>query len=168
MIRVPFSSQRGIDRVYLPSMLNSLRQTAPAVALLICVALLAMWLTGAHAHRPVGNHGHSHAQGLHAHAHHAHEDAAADDGSTGLPNVVLYAASTLLADAFSDIELTSLQPPHGKTLGDLPLIALLLCAALLLRRPRALIVAPPGNPPPLKRLEWFLSPPLRGPPDFAS
>ena len=142
-------------------MLPLLRNRAALVATLLGVALLAMWLSGAHGHRPVGNHGHAHAQGVHGHHHHPHDESPNQGAEPAL-------APVMLEGDHADIKLTAVQPPAGKSMGDLPVFALLLCVVLLLRVPRGLAVALLPEPPLLRRLACLLRPPLRGPPLIAS
>ena len=164
-------------------MLNRLRRAAPAVALLICVALLATWLTGAHAHRHLGAQARGHT--LHAgvgmdsdhergHSLEPNIDHAIaadlpsgehDDGDHFDPHSVLL----IHQDKHENIELRALQAPAVKTLLDLPLpLLVLLCVAVLvLTRPRSAVVAVPSHPPDPQRADWFLRPPLRGPPSFS-
>ena len=160
-------------------MLNRLRQTAPVVALLICVALLATWLTGAHAHRHVGaqDDGHSlHAwAGMdsdreHGHSHELNVDhaIAADfpsiehDDSDHFDHHPL---SLIHQDGHENIELQALQAPTRRSLLDVPL--LLCVAVLVLTRTQIPVVAVLTDPPDPKRADWFLRPPLRGPPSFS-
>lgn len=162
-------------------MLNRLRQTAPAVALLICLALLATWMMGAHAHRHVG--GHEHEQALHAlggidadHGHlHSHElewsHATAPDlassGQADGEHFDPHSVALIHEDGHENIELQALRPASGKTLSDLPLLVLLCCAALVLTRTRTSVVAVITDPPDPRRSIWSLCPPLRGPPSFS-
>lgn len=160
-------------------MLNRLRQTAPVVASLLFVALLATWLTGAHAHRHVGapQHGHTlHAlAGMdsdreHGHSHELSIDHAIaadfpsnehDDGDHFAP----HPASLIHQDGHENIELQALQALAVKSLLDLPL--LLCVAVLVLTRTQIPVVAVLTDPPCRKRADWFLRPPLRGPPSFS-
>lgn len=140
-------------------MLPFFRQIANSLVILLGITLMAMWLSGAHGHRPLANHGHAHAQGLHGHYHHAHDDltAAASD--------VPHESPAIHADHFSDIELLALLPPSGKPLTDLPLLALLLiCAAFVLRRSDGPSITLLPDPPWHWRSLFALRPPLRGPP----
>lgn len=162
-------------------MLNQLRQTAQAVAHLICVALLATWVTGAHAHRHVGGLGHEHT--LHAgddlpplhEPDHSHEriDAHAAVPDLGIAehdqheHVAAHSVALIHDDGHENIELQALQPPSGKVLPDLPLLALLCCAVLVLARTRTPMVAVITDPPDPERSPWSLRPPLRGPPSFS-
>lgn len=145
-------------------MLPRLRHHAALIATLLGVALLVMWLSGAHGHRPLAEHGPEHAHGVHGHHHHAH-DGPADPAADG---VVTHAPAMLAADLQADIRLTALQPPAGKSLGDLPMFALLACIVLLLRLPRATLAALPPRPARRRRPPQLLGPPLRGPPPIAS
>lgn len=173
------TSAGTIASVTLPGMLNRLRQTAPVVALLICVALLATWLTGAHAHRHVGAQEHGHT--LHAWAEmdsdrehgHGHEltidhaiaadfpSSKHDDGDHFDP----HPSSLIHQDGHENIELQALQAPAVKSLLDLPL--LLCVAVVVLTRIQIPVVAVRTDPPDPKRADWFLRPPLRGPPSFS-
>lgn len=145
-------------------MLSRLRRRVALIAIPLGIALLVMWLSGAHGHRPVVEHGAEHGQGVHGHHHHVHDgptDRADDETSTHAPEM-------LAADLQADIRLTAVQPPAGKALGDLPLFALLACIVLLLRLPRA---APPvfaPQPARRRRPPQLLGPPLRGPPPIAA
>lgn len=153
---------------HLAIMLGQLRQSSARVsAILVCV-LLATWLTGAHAHRPVANHGHSHAQALHGHFHHAHEDQDDNADLASKSSPLHEAAAMLSADASSDIELFAVHPlAQSKLSGDLPIPALVLFSVFLPHRPGGLDVSPSGDPPPPKSIR-LLAPPSRGPPEFAS
>ena len=171
----------NIASVTLLGMLNRLRQTAPLVALLICVALLATWLTGAQAHRHVGaeDDGHTpHAwAGMdsdreHGHSHELNADHANaadfpssehDDGDHFDPHPL----SLIHEDGHENIELQALQAPAGKSLLDLPLLVLLCVAVLVLTRTQISVVAVLTDPPDPKRADWLLRPPLRGPPLFS-
>ena len=162
-------------------MLNRLRQRAPLVALLICVALLATWLTGAHAHRHVGAQEHGRAlhawagmdsDPAHSHGHELNIDHAVaadfasgehDDGEHFDPHSV----SLIHQDGHENIELQALQVPAVKSLLDLLSLALLCVAILVLTRTRTRVVAALTDPPDPKRADWFLRPPLRGPPSFS-
>lgn len=162
-------------------MLNRIRQTAPTVALLICVALLATWLTGAHAHRHVG--GHEHEQSLHAwggvasghEMSHGHELDSAhtvghDLGTAGhreREHFDPHSIALIHADGHENVEMQALQPPVSKTLSDLPLLVLFCCAVLVLTRTRTPVLAVITDPPDPKRADWSLRPPLRGPPLFS-
>lgn len=161
----------------LTHMLNRLRQTAPAVALLICVALLATWTTGAHAHRHVGGHQHEHVQQAwaetdsnheHGHSHEVDSSHAPASGHAGADGDRSHFGTHSLAlahdDGHENIEVQALQPPSVKSLLDLPLLALVCFAILLLSRTRRLVVAAIPDPPDPKRVDWSLRPPLRGPP----
>ena len=167
--------------VTLLGMLHRLRQTAPLVALLICLALLATWLTGAHAHRHVGAQEHGHTlhtwAGLDADREHGHsqeldiDHAVAadspssehDDGDHFAPHPL----SLIHQDGHENIELQALQAPAVKSLLDLPLLVLLCVAVWVLTRTRTPVVAARTDPPDPKRADWFLRPPLRGPPSFS-
>jgi hypothetical protein len=160
-------------------MLNRLRQSAPAVASLICIALLATWITGAHAHRHVGTQ--DGGQTLHAWAEmgsdrdhgHGHEldidqpitadfpRSELDDGDHFAPHPL----SQIHLDGYENIELLAVQAPAVKSLLDL---SLLLCVAVLvLTRTQIPVVAVLTEPPDPKRVDWFLRPPLRGPPSIS-
>lgn len=166
-------------------MLESFRQTAPAASLLICVALLAAWMTGAHAHRHVGRHphgpavqaagawdsirefGHGH-QALHAHADVG--DLAHAEHSVAEHNVNVHSDAhpiTLIHDdGHENVELQALKPSPGKALPDWPWL-LLYCAVLVLNRSRTQLVAVLTDPPDPRSATWSLRPPLRGPPSFS-
>jgi hypothetical protein len=160
-------------------MLNRLRQTAPVVALLICAALLATWLTGAHAHWHVGTQDDEHTlhawTGLdsdreHGHSHESNVDRAIEaefpsiehaDGDHFAPHPL----SLIHQDGHENIELQAVQAPGSKLLLDLPL---LVCAAVLvLTRTQIPAIALLTDPPDPKRTDGFLRPPLRGPPSFS-
>lgn len=173
------TSVERLASVTLLGMLNRLRQTAPVVALLICVALLATCITGAHAHRHVGaqDNGHTlHAwAGMdsdreHGHGHELNIDhAIAADFPSSDPDDDDYfdphPLSLIHQDGHENIELQALQAPAGKSLLDLPL--LLCVAVLVLTRTRIPVIAVLTDPPDRKRADWFLRPPLRGPPSFS-
>lgn len=166
-------------------MLSRLRHSAPAIALLVCVALLATWLTGAHAHRHVGWSGQEsslqaspdlHADDGHGHEHeHPHLlDAllvlasdmlgAAHDADTPLaPHPV----SLIHHDGHENVEVQAVQPSFGKASLDLPLFALLCFAVLMLRPGRERVTVFHPQPPAVWRAAWTLRPPLRGPPSFS-
>lgn len=162
-------------------MLNRARQTAPTVALLICVALLAAWLTGAHAHRHVGGAGHK--QSLHAgsavdSAHtagHGHDgdfsSASALDHGTAEHSESGHSDAHSFAliheDGHENIEFQALQLSPGKAALDFPLLLLLCCAVLALARTQTLVVRVIPDPPDPKPADWSLRPPLRGPPSFS-
>lgn len=158
-------------------MLNRFRQTAPTVALLICVAfLLATWLTGAHGHRHVGGHEHepgvSGWSGAHSEHGHLHERAPAQSDADGLATMVQFDGehftphpdALIHADGHENIEVQALQPPAGRSPLDLPLLVQFFCVAFVLARARAFIVLPITDPPDSKRADGSLRPPLRGPP----
>lgn len=151
-------------------MLNSFRQTAPLLAGVICMALLAMWLTGAHGHRHVGSDSHQHAlAGSAAH----HDDAgrshevAHDESPSAHDHFQPHPLSLIHGDGHENVELKSLQPQPGTQLTDSPVLALLLCAVFLLARPRRLPVSVIDDPPINRLLDQSLRPPLRGPPLFS-
>jgi hypothetical protein len=162
-------------------MLQRLRQTAPAVALLICVALLATWMTGAHAHRHVGGHQHEsvvhaaaasdalHESGHGHEAQHAHEGAANDlDGVHGDGvHSEAHPVTLIHQDGHENVEVHALQLSPAKSHLDWPLLVLLCCAVLVLARTRAPRVAVLTDPPDPKSTDWSLRPPLRGPPSFS-
>lgn len=160
-------------------MLNRLRQKAPAVALLICVTLLATWLTGAHGHRHVGGHEHEQALhgwgGVHSEHNHSHDLAPEHATTADLATSIHFAGEhfephslTLNhADGHENIEIQALQPPAGKTMPDLLLLVLLFCAVFVLTRTRTLVVPVVTEPPDPRRAYWSLGPPLRGPPSFS-
>lgn len=143
-------------------MLPFFRHAANYMVILLGITLTVMWLSGAHGHRPLANHGHAHAQGLHGHYHHAHDDlaSAADRSAAQAADAGL----SIHVDHFSDIELIALLPPSGQPLGDLPLLALLICAAFVLRRADKPTISPLPDPPWHWRSLFALRPPLRGPP----
>ncbi|MFP5336967.1 MAG: hypothetical protein ACLGIW_00470 [Gammaproteobacteria bacterium] len=160
-------------------MLNQLRQTAPAVALLICVALVAAWVSGAHAHRHVawlkGDHSlHASAQAKHEHGH-SHAQAVATEAAAELmagstdtgSHVTPHAASLIHLDGHEDIESHALQPPSGKVLPDLGLLALVSFAVFVLSRASTLVLVVVPDPPASRQAGWTLRPPLRGPPSFS-
>ena len=151
-------------------MLNSLRQTAPLLAGVICMALLAMWLTGAHGHRHVGGDSHQNAlvgsAAHHDHADHSHEEAH-DELPSARNHFKPHPLSLIHGDGHENIELKGLQPPPHTQLTDAPVLALLLCAVFLLARPRRLRVSVIDDPPINRLLEKSLRPPLRGPPLFS-
>ncbi|MES2885464.1 MAG: hypothetical protein V4709_11695 [Pseudomonadota bacterium] len=162
-------------------MLKRLRQTAPAVALLICVALLATWMTGAHAHRHVGDHAHeavaaalSAVDGAHESGHghdaqHAHDDASnefnTEHGESAHSEA--HPVTLIHQDGHENVEVQALQPSPAKSHLDWPLLVLLCCAALLLTQTRTPLVAVLTDPPDPKSADWSLRPPLRGPPSFS-
>ncbi|MES2884992.1 MAG: hypothetical protein V4709_09325 [Pseudomonadota bacterium] len=165
-------------------MLSRLRQTAPAVALFVCFALLAIWMTGAHAHRHVGGQQHEHTQpgvAVMDHAHelehgHSHETellhtGVAESGTTSFAgdsdHFDPHSVSLVHEDGHENVEVQALQPPAFKSLLDLPLLALLCVAVLVLTRTRTAVVAVLTDPPDPKRADWSLRPPLRGPPSFS-
>lgn len=149
-------------------MLNSFRQTAPLLAGLICMALLAMWLTGAHGHRQVGDHEHTLAGSSsgQAHADHSHDSAHDETPPAHHAHSAAHPPSLIHSDGHEDIEVKGLQPPPSTQLGDAPVLALLLCAAFLLTRPPRLRVCLIDDPPITRSLALSLRPPLRGPPVF--
>ena len=160
-------------------MLNRLRQSAPAVASLICIALLATWITGAHAHRHVG--AQDGGQTLHAWAEmdserehgHGHELPIDQTIAADFPtsehdegdHFDLHPLSQPHPHGYENVELLAVQAPAVKSLLDLPL--LLCVAVLVLTRTQILVVAVLTEPPDPKRADWFLRPPLRGPPSFS-
>ena len=165
-------------------MLNHFRQTAPAVALLICVALLAKGFTGAHGHRHVAGQEHEHSlnagAGMDSGREHAHNHDGLDFSHAIVPALVSASSGPSGADPFdphpvalihedghADVVLQALQPSPRKALPDLSLLALLCGAILVLTRTRALVVAVISDPPDTKRADWSLRPPLRGPPSFS-
>lgn len=151
-------------------MLNSFRQTVALLAGVICMALLAMWLTGAHGHRHVGGDSHRHAlAGSAAHhddAGHSHEEAHADSPPAH-DHFQPHPLSLIHGDGHENIELKGLQPPPGTQFTDTPVLALLLCAVFLLARPRRFRVSVIDDPPINRLLDQSLRPPLRGPPLFS-
>lgn len=151
-------------------MLNSFRQNAPLLAGLICMALLAMWLTGAHGHRHIGADAHQHALvdagADHGHAEHSHE-AVHDDSQPDQEHLAPHPLSLIHGDGHENIEVKGLQPPPGTQLPDAPLLGLLLCAVFLLAQPRRLRVCLIDDPPINRSLDQSLRPPLRGPPVFS-
>lgn len=151
-------------------MLNSFRHTAPLLAALICMALLAMWLTGAHGHRHVGGDSHQHAlagsAADYAHADHPH-DAGHDESPPAHDHFAPHALSLIHDDGHENIELNGLQPPPNTPLIDAPVLVLLLCAVFLLARPRAFRVSVIDDPPITRSLAKSVRPPLRGPPVFS-
>lgn len=160
-------------------MLNRFRQSAPAVITLLCVALLAAWLTGAHAHRHVGGHLHDHspsAWGV-VEQGHSHEQAPAHDALVSSSETLSadhdddfagHAALQHHADGHDDVETQLMQPRNGVALPDLPLLAVLLfCAVFVLPRSKTFTVVAINDPPDPRRTAWSLRPPLRGPPSFS-
>lgn len=149
-------------------MLQGLRQNTPIVVTLLGIALLSMWLSGAHRHRALTHHGHEHEQSLHGHHHHAHDDS--PDAAVALAALAdsAIASHAAHADQHSDIRLTVLMPSAGKPLADLILLALLACAVFLLRRPGGLSRLSLPDPPRLRHPASSLRPPLRGPPILPS
>ena len=75
--------------------------------------------------------------------------------------------SLIHQDGHENIELQALQAPAVKSLLDLPLPVLLCVAVWVLTRTRTAVVAARTDPPDPKRADWFLRPPLRGPPSFS-
>lgn len=134
------------------------------------MALLAMWLSGAHGHRHIGADAHQRAlaDALPAHDHpdHAHE-AAHEDAQYGQYHFAPHPLSLIHGDGHENIEVKGLQPPTGTQLGDAPLLALFFCAVLLLATPRRLRVCLIDDPPINRSLAQSLRPPLRGPPLFS-
>lgn len=149
-------------------MLSVLRKTAPAVAALICMALLAMWLTGAHGHRHVGEHSQAHAldaaNAAHADFAHAHDGAAHDESLPSLDRSQPHPLSVAHDDGHADVELQALQPPFIKHLSDAPVLALLLVVLFALASPRRLRLPPIADPPTPRSPVLSLRPPSRGPP----
>lgn len=147
-------------------MLNRFRHSAPPLVRLICLALLAMWLSGAHGHRHLATHGHEHMVAAAGHL----DLHAADHAQSG-PGPEIFAAHSpamIHADGHENIELKALQAPAGAQPGDPLALALLVCAVALVTRSRphrAVVV----NDPPISRSRCqSLRPPLRGPPASAS
>ncbi len=161
-------------------MLDRLRQIVPAVSWLICFALLATWITGAHGHRHAA--GSVHKQVLHSwfdapdHAHdhaHAHEglsDSHTDTtewlgtGQSGSEHFEAHSIALIHADGHENIEILALQPQTIKTTVDLPSLVLLYSAVLFLTDRTELVVHHVTDPPDERRADWFLRPLLRGPP----
>ena len=150
-------------------MLTSLRQQATMIASLICVALLAMWMTGAHGHRHVSSEAHDHAvdadHGGHSHEMPAEQESSFDDA--GASHHAVHSPTMMHGDDHEDIELQGLQPTPIKHLPDAPLLVLLICAVLVLARRQMGTLPLPTESPPLTASPGFLRPPLRGPPAFS-
>ena len=147
-------------------MLQSFRQFRNPVVILLGIALLVMWLTGAHAHRATHPHD-KRVQSAHGHFHDAHDTATHAEPQPLDVHAVAHAVGIPTGDLHSDIKLTALRS-LGKSLSELPVLALLLFVALLLPRPRALAISSPPEPPARPRMSFRLSPPLRGPPVLTS
>lgn len=161
--------------------MQCLRRAARIVAFLTSLVLMTAWVTGAHAHRHVGAQEHGHTGHTWGGVDSNHElghsdelnvdDAIAadipssehDEGDHSAPHLL----SLIHLDGHDNIELQALQAPAVKLLLNLPLLLpVLLCFALLvLTRPH--FVAVPTDPSNAKRADWFLSPPLRGPPAYS-
>lgn len=155
--------------VKLIDMLTLLRQQATMIASLICVALLAMWITGAHGHRHATDAAHDHEIGA-GHGGHSHETPELQGLSfddTAAAHSTEHSPTMMHGDGHQDIELQGLHPAPFKHLPDAPLLILLICAVLVLARRRTgILPQPTDSPPPTARLS-FLRPPLRGPPVFS-
>ena len=138
-----------------------------ACVLALCAALLAVWSSGSHAHRHLGEH---EAEGHHQHAMAVgHHHLAGSDGAA-------WSAAEPHAD-FSptwhwdhavdqeDIKVTGLPAGFGRLIpADGLRVALLLGVALLLPRRRLVLILPGPEPPPRRESTDSLRPPSRGPP----
>lgn len=160
----------GSDDIFAP-MLNRLRQIAPAAAFLVCLSLLAMWMTGAHAHRHVGRSSHSHALPLvnEAPSAHDHAHAASASASHAEPGpLAAHPPSQIHDDGHENVELQGLRPPPSPAWIDLPLVLMSLCAFLASAASRPLLIPRIADPPLIDRIRWSWRPPLRGPPSFSA
>lgn len=142
-------------------MLHRFRHSAPIVSALLCLALLATWLSGAHEHRLPGDHQHqAQASSLSA-AHSAHEHAHA------IAQFAPHPLSLIHSDGHEDVEQQAVQPPGSKLLPEFALLVLPFCVLSILVRARILLVAAIADPPDLGPAVWSLRPPLRGPPSYS-
>lgn len=150
-------------------MLSFLRQHATMIASLICVALVAMWITGAHGHRDVSGTAHDHEMGA-DHGNHSHTTALAQESGfddAAAAHGVAHVPTMIHGDDHQDVEVQGLHPAPAKHLPDAPLLILLICAVLVLARRRTGTLASPTDSPPPTASPGFLRPPLRGPPAFS-
>lgn len=147
-------------------MLNTLRKAAPVITGLVCMALLVMWITGAHGHRHIGGLTHQHMASSqhesHGEAGHSHEPALSD-GDHQEPDV----SSVIHHDGHENIDLQGLRPPSGTQLPDTTLAGLLFCVFFVLAPPRRLRIGAIVDPPIERSVARSLRPPLRGPPLYS-
>lgn len=146
-------------------MLDRLRIRAPYLTLLLCLIVLAVRLSGAHAHRhiPTGGDefahhdahaGHTHHSGHHAEHHDGHEDHHAPDHESAS------------ASEHVDVTTVSVVNSLGRLIqldaGAVALLLLVVAFALLARRPQ--LPTPTHRPPDRPLQRTHLRPLLRGPP----
>lgn len=131
-------------------MMFRLRSAAPILVGLICLIVLSMRLSGAHAHWDLGaaqeTVAHEHSHHVHGHHHDAHDESAHADGQV-------------------DIEIDGLNGQADRLGKFSPLsVGLLLAIGLFLIAARRTVPRPPDRPDPrpLARSHW--RPQLRGPP----
>lgn len=155
-------------------MLSYLRQTSLPTALALCMALLAVWGSGAHAHRRIDSgHAHSGSEFGFEVLHHDVVTSASQlvsDRQISESNLI-HAPHKLTPTSVEDVQLVGLRPSAsmGKLPSlDLPPVILFFGAlTLLLVLPSGRLAGARESPPrPLSNLVR-LRPPLRGPPLFS-
>ncbi len=162
---------RGGSGDIFAAMLNRLRQIAPAAAFLVCLSLLAMWMTGAHAHRHVGGSSHSHGLPLMDDAPSAHDHshtASASASHAEAEHLAAHPPSLIHDDGHENVDLQGLLPPSSPQLSDLLLVLSSVYAFLSLARAQPRLIPRIADPPLIHRMRWSWRPPLRGPPSFSA
>ena len=154
-------------------MLAFLRNRSASTVIALCIALSAVWVSGAHAHRHVSL---GHTESAHEHATPtAHDDHEAEY-QAALGEVDEYAFEhdrwnanhALSSDTHQDVELVGVGASTVKTLGiDQLAVALLIVSFLPHQRLRSIVIAAPQAPPGRLLEPIHLRPPLRGPPSFS-